>query len=131
MQPLGRTRWAIPEGYLPRDSAAKPRSVRSHETACLLNAGDSPAEVRLTVYFADRDPIGPFEVTVEPRRTKHLRFDELDDPASIPRETDFSTVIESSVPIVVQHSRLDARTGVAGLITTIAYAQQFTPTRAS
>jgi hypothetical protein len=123
MQPLGRTRWAIPEGYLPRDSEAKPRTLRSHETACLLNTGDIPAAIRLTVYFADREPVGPFEFTVEARRTKHLRFDELEDPATIPRETDFSSVIESSVPVVVQHSRLDARAAVAGLITTIAYAE--------
>ena len=123
MQALGRTRWAIAEGYLPRDAEDKPRALRSHETACLLNAGDTPAEVRLTVYFSDREPVGPFEITVEARRTKHLRFDELDDPAAIPRETDFSTIIESSVPIVVQHSRLDARDAVSALITTIAYAE--------
>jgi hypothetical protein len=117
MRAIGRTRWAIAEGYLPRASETDPPALRSHETACLLNAGDAPAEVEVTIYFAERDPVGPFQVSVPPRRTKHLRFDELE----IPRETDFSSVIESNVPIVVQHTRLDARDAVRGLLTTIAY----------
>jgi hypothetical protein len=120
MQAIGKTLWAIAEGYLPPVSADQPRPIRSHETACLLNTSDSEAEICITVYFSDREPLGPLRVRVPARRTKHLRFDELD---GIPRQTDFATVIESSVPIVVQHTRLDARDAVHGLITTIAYSE--------
>jgi hypothetical protein len=81
----------------------------SHETACLLNAGDHDAHVELTIYFRDRDPWGPYHVVVPARRTLHLRFNDLTDPAPIPRDTDYSSVIESDVPIVVQHTRLDSR----------------------
>jgi hypothetical protein len=38
----------------------------SHETACLLNPGDADAHVRITVYFADRDPIGPLTTVAFP-----------------------------------------------------------------
>jgi hypothetical protein len=61
-------------------------------------------------------------LTVPPRRTKHLRFNELRDPEPIPRDTDYSSVIESDVPIVVQHSRLDSRQAENALLSTIAFA---------
>ena len=53
--------------------------------------------------------------------TRHLRFNDLCDPAPIPRETDYASVIESDVPIVVQHTRLDSRQAENALITTVAY----------
>ena len=62
-------------------------------------------------------------VTVPAGRTLHLRFDELRDPEPIPRGTDFSSVIEADVPIVVQHTRLDSRTSEIALMTTSAYGE--------
>lgn len=61
--------------------------MTSHETACLLNVGEVDAEVAITLYFSDREPAGPYRVTVPARRTLHLRFNELDDPESVPRDT--------------------------------------------
>jgi len=119
---LGRTTWAIPEGYIPPESNGPPEML-SHETACLLNTGGRDANVRITIYFADRDPIGPFNVVVPARRTRHLRFNDLSEPASIPRSTDYSSVIESDVPIIVQHTRLDSRQAAAALLSTVAYAE--------
>lgn len=119
---IGRTIWAIPEGYLPEGSASDTRELVSHEAACILNTGDSDAHVRITVFFSDRDPVGPYEVVVPARRTLHVRFDDLRDPEPIPRGTDYASVIESDVPIVVQHTRLDSRSREVALLTTMAYA---------
>ena len=119
---LGRTRWAIAEGWIPPYSHGPEPQMTSHETACLLNAGDRDAHVSITVYFSDREPAGPYRVTVPARRTKHVRFNDLRDPEPIPRATDYSSVIESDVPIVVQHTRLDSRQSENALLTTIAFA---------
>ena len=97
--------------------------MTSHETACLLNAGDQDAHVDIMIYFSDRDPAGPYAVLVPARRTKHLRFNDLNDPEPIPRGTDYASVIESDVPIVVQHTRLDSRQDANALLSTIAYSQ--------
>jgi hypothetical protein len=94
----------------------------SHETVCLLNASDQDAHVEITIFYADREPVGPYRVTVPARRTKHLRFNDLKDPEPIPHETDYACVIESDVPIVVQHTRLDSRQAENALMSTIAYA---------
>jgi hypothetical protein len=77
----------------------------------------------MTVYFSDREPSGPYRVTVPARRTVHLRFNELTDPEPIPRGIDYSSVIESDVPIVVQHTRLDSRQAEEALMSTLAYSQ--------
>jgi hypothetical protein len=123
MDVIGRTRWAIAEGYIPSQSSFSDPALISHETACILNAGDRPAEVRLMVFFADREPIGPYRLTVAARRTLHLRFNDLADPAPVPRDTAYSSVFESNMPIVVQHTRLDSRHAEVSLLSTIAYAE--------
>jgi hypothetical protein len=122
MRAIGRTRWAIAEGYIPGWSHGPEPAMTSHETACLLNAGNDDAHVRITVFFADREPAGPYELTVLARRTRHVRFNDLRDPEPVPLDTDYASVIESDVPIVVQHTRLDSRQQANALITTIAFA---------
>ena len=122
MSDIGRKIWAIAEGYIPPASTGTTRELTSHETVCILNAGKTPAHVEITVFFADRAPVGPYRVTVEAERTKHLRFNDLSDPAPVPLGTDFSSVIVSDVPIVVQHTRLDTRQPALALLSTIAFA---------
>jgi hypothetical protein len=121
--PIGRRRWAIAEGYIPGWSHGPKPQFESHETACILNAGDLEARVEITIYYADRDPVGPYHVTVPARRTLHLRFNNLTDPEPIPVDTDYASVIESDQPIVVQHTRLDSRQAENALLTTIAYGE--------
>ena len=120
--PIGRKRWAIAEGYIPGWSHGPEPQMLSHETACLLNASDQDAHVEIVIYFSNREPVGPYRVTVPARRTKHVRFNGLTDPEPIPVDTDYASVIESDVPIVVQHTRLDSRQAAEALLSTIAYA---------
>ena len=121
-EPIGKRRWAIAEGYIPSWSNGPEPQFTSHETACLLNTSDEDAHVEITAYFSDREPVGPYKVTVPARRTLHLRFNALEDPEPIPPDTDYASVIESDVPIVVQHTRLDSRQAENALLSTIAYA---------
>jgi hypothetical protein len=120
--PLGRRRWAIAEGYVPGWSNGPEPQFTSHETACLLNTSDEEACVEITVYFEGRGPAGPYRMTVPAQRTLHVRFNELKNPEPIPTGTDYASVIESNVPIVVQHTRLDSRQAENALLSTIAYA---------
>jgi hypothetical protein len=95
--------------------------MTSHETVCVLNASDDHAHVAITIYFSNREPAGPYRFTVAPRRTRHLRFNDFSDPEPIPNDTDFASVIESDIPIIVQHTRLDSRQAENALMSTIAY----------
>src|SRR5690606_25750050 len=60
MPEIGRRRWAIAEGYIPGESSFDDPALVSHETACILNAGDRDAQVEITLYFGDREPVGPY-----------------------------------------------------------------------
>src|SRR5215831_6169117 len=124
MSGIGRTLWAIAEGYIPPAGTQGSRELESHETACILNAGDADAHVRITIYFRDREPVGPYRVTVPARRTLHLRFNDLGDPAPVPRDTDYSSVIVADEPIVVQHTRMDSRHAEVALLSTMAFAAE-------
>jgi hypothetical protein len=121
MGAIGKHRWVIAEGYIPGASTGTGRAFESHETACILNAGERDARVAITLYFAERGPAGPYRITVPAQRTRHVRFNDLTDPERVPRDTDYSSVIESDVPIVVQHTRLDSRQAALALLSTIAY----------
>jgi len=118
---IGVKEWVIAEGYIPPESHGPKPQMISHETVCMLNASDRDAHVEIMIYYSNRDPIGPYRITVPARRTKHVRFNDLRDPEEIPRDTDFSSVIRSDVPIVAQHTRLDSRQADNALLSTIAY----------
>jgi hypothetical protein len=118
----GRKVWAIPEGYIPSGGFSDDYALCSHETACILNACDEEAQIRLTLFFRDRDPVGPYLIAVPARRTLHLRFNDLRQPEPVPRDTDYASLFESNVPIIVQHTRLDSRDPHIALLSTIAFA---------
>jgi hypothetical protein len=119
---IGRRSWAIAEGYIPGWSNGPEPALTSHETACILNPGVEDAHIDITVFFKEREPAGPYRVTVPARRTHHVRFNELRDPEPIPEATDYASVFESDVPVIVQHTRLDSRQSENALMTTVAFA---------
>jgi hypothetical protein len=124
MEPIGKKRWAIAEGYIPSDSLDQDDpALVSHETACILNAGDGEAHLTITIFFKDREPVGPYRVSIAPQRTLHLRFNDLEEPEPVPRDTDYASIIESDVPIVVQHTRLDSRRSEIALLSTMAFGE--------
>lgn len=119
---LGARTWVVPEGYLPTYSHGPKPELESHGTLCVLNPGSQDANLRITIYFHDRGPAGPFHARIPAERTRHLRLNELEGPEEIPRGVDFSSVLEADEPVVVQYTRLDSRQAENALMTTIAYA---------
>ncbi len=118
---LGRREWAIAEGYIPGSSTGPKPEMTSHETACILNCTGKDAHIEIMIYFSDREPMGPYRLTVPARRTNHVRFNDLKDPEPVPRETDYASVIVSDVPVIIQHTRLDSRQSANALLSTIAF----------
>jgi hypothetical protein len=121
-KPIGRTVWAIAEGYIPPGSTAPIPELASHESVCMLNAGPQEAHVEIMVYFADRKPTGPYRFTIAPERTLHVKFNDFTDPEPVPKATPYSSTIIADVPIVAQHTRLDSRQPALALLSTIAFS---------
>lgn len=122
MDEIGRHMWVIGDGWIPGRSTGPEPEMTSHESACMLNASERDAHVEITLYFSDRDPVGPYRIVVPAQRAHHQRLNDLDNPEPVPLETDFCALIRSDVPIVVQHTRLDSRQSANTIFSTIAYA---------
>lgn len=121
MKPLGKKMWAIADGYIPSKSNGPAPQMTSHETACILNVSDQPANIEITLFFSDKPPIGPYRITVPAERTKHIRFNDLKDPEPVPLDTEYASLLISDIPVIVQHTRLDSRQAENALFSTIAY----------
>jgi len=109
----------IPDCFWPETT---PGSYVSHEAICILNASGEDVVAKLTLYYEDRDKIGPFEVAVPAERTKHVRMDHLldKDGNHIPRETPYAAVVECEADIAVQYTRVDTTQSNLALMTAMA-----------
>lgn len=120
-KPIGSTVWVVADGFIPPGSTATEASMISHDSICMLNAGDRPANVEVFVYYTDREPVGPYPIRIEPRRAFHQQINTIKGQEAVPSGTDYCLVIRSDEPIVAQHTRLDSRQEALALMTTIAY----------
>lgn len=116
---LGARTWLIPDGYLPPGEAD---GLDSHEAICLLNTGPQDAQVVVTFYLEDAAPIGPVPVSLPAERTRHVRTDALvgADGRGVPVDEPYAMLVQSDLPISVQHSRMDLRSPRMALMTTAA-----------
>lgn len=119
---VGATTWVIADGYIPPASTGPAPEMTSHDSICMVNCGAEDATVEAYAYFTDREPIGPYTLRVPGRRAFHQRINDLRHPDVVPRGVDYSLVVISDRPIVVQHTRLDSRQPANALMSTIAFA---------
>jgi hypothetical protein len=109
--------WLVPDGFIPEESSG---SQESHEAICVLNTSEEEARLSISFYFEDREPIKDVEVVVPAERTLHLRTNRLEG-ADVPRGVPYAMRVESSVPVVVQSSRMDTTQVALSLMTAMAY----------
>lgn len=115
----GHRSWFIPDSYIPAESSGR---LISHEAICVLNTGMEDARLTVTVYFEDREPLEGIELYLPARRTGHFRTDLLSkEGRTIPKGVPYAIEVESSVPVIVQYSRLDSTQAENSLMTTMAY----------
>ncbi|TVY00328.1 sensory rhodopsin transducer [Paenibacillus cremeus] len=115
----GHLLWYIPDGYIPPESSGQ---LESHESICVLNCNAEETQIYVTVFFEDRPPIERIEVKLEGRRTKHIRTSGLEkDGEHIPKGVPYAMEVESTLPVIVQYSRLDATQPANALMSVIGY----------
>jgi hypothetical protein len=109
--------WLIPDGYIPEESSG---AHESHEAICVLNTSTEEARLSISFYFEDREPVRDVEVVVPAERTRHVRTDQLGG-AEIPRGVPYAIRVGSSIPVVVQCSRMDTTQPALSLMTAMAH----------
>jgi hypothetical protein len=100
-----RTEWYFPDAYLPDTS-----NGISHESLCVLNLADTDAEIALTFYYEDRDPLTGYVARCPSERTRHIRLDGLRDKdgQSLQQCVPYAIRLSSNVPVFCQYTRVDA-----------------------
>ncbi|PZG22040.1 hypothetical protein C1I95_06190 [Micromonospora craterilacus] len=122
MAQLGARVWVVPGGHIPFGGSGPEPEFTGFEQLCVLNTGDSEAELALFFYYADTEPVGPYPLVVGARRIRHVRVNDLIDPEAVRLDRPYGCVLRSPVPVVVQFLRQDTRIpGTVALTGTMAH----------
>ena len=114
--------WVFPDLEMPPEGDSL---LKGHESIIILNMNDQVANIKITLYFADRDPIRDIPVTVEANRVRCLRTNNPDDFGGIhiEREIQYAMKLTSDIPIVAQYGRLDTRQSNMAFYTVMGYSR--------
>lgn len=110
MKAYGKKDWAIAAGRIPFETNGKEPMMNSHDKIAVLNTSEEEAVVELLIFYETEKPVGTYEIKIRPKRLRKIRFNDIIDPLPIDLERNYSCFIQSSVPVVVQFSRMN--TGV-------------------
>lgn len=117
----GKKIWVFPDMEMPPEGDGP---LKGHESVIILNMNDRAANIKISLYFEDRNPILDIPVKVEAQRVRCLRTNNESDfgGVSIERETQYALRLESDVPVVAQYGRLDTRQNNMAFYTVMGYS---------
>ena len=118
----GRNVWLFPDGELPEPDKNSP--YQAHEALIILNTSGKEAKIKMTIYFADKDPIEDIQIEVEPKRVKCIRLDKAEEIGGIviPKHVQYALRLESDVKIAVSFGRLDTSSEKLAYYVGVAYS---------
>lgn len=103
----GKKVWLFPDGELPVPD--KNSKLEAHEALMALNTSDIDANLKLSFYFEDKDPVENIPVVVKAKRVRCIRLDHPDGIGGfkLPYSTQYALRLESDVNITATFGRLD------------------------
>lgn len=107
MGSIGHKRWAIAGGCIPVHSSGIEPAHTSHERLSIMNPGRAPAHLKITAFWENRDPVGPYDISISPRRIRVVRLNDLVNPEALVLGEEYGLVVESDVPVVIQMLQLN------------------------
>lgn len=108
---VSNTQWTFPAGFIPEQSTGHEPENTSRNVLCLLNPGPAQGCAKIVVYHEDRDPVGPYLITLPAERVRHIRINDLIDPQAVPLGSPYGLALTSDVPISVQLVYVDTSEG--------------------
>ena len=103
----GKNIWLFPDGELPE--ADKNSPYQAHEALIILNTSDKDADLKMNIYFSDKDPIENISLEVKAKKVKCIRLDKPEEigGVKIPLHVQYALRLESDVKVAVTFGRLD------------------------
>lgn len=118
---IGKEKWAFSGGNIPLNSTGREPEFVSSDRLSILNNSDKDADIKITLFFSDKDPGGIFKINVKPERVRKFRINDLIDPHAIPFGVPYAGIVESNVPVVVQFTKHNTSQKELALMGTSAY----------
>lgn len=104
---IGKKEWVFAAGRIPLDSTGREPEFTSHDKIAVLNTSLQDAEIKLTIYYEDKQPVKDHAIKIPARRVRKIKFNDLIDPLPIPLDKPFGFTLTCDVEVVVQFSRMD------------------------
>ena len=119
---MGKKLWLIPDCELP---PAGEGVAKGHESVIIVNDSDRDAEIRVKLFFTDRDFDGEIVWQVGRGRVRCFRMNNQSDMCGfeVPLCTQYAMKLISSENIVVQYGRLDNTQPNLAFYTTLGYCE--------
>ena len=123
---LGKKVWAFPDAFLPAKGHPYKTSSHGdqfgHESLCIINYDQNTANIILDFLYEDQDPIENYTFDMHPKRSIHLRIDDIEvNGQKLPREKPYSIVLKSNINVVAQLSRLDTTSEHNAFMTAVGW----------
>ena len=118
----GKKVWIIPDCELPPEGEGV---AKGHESVIIVNDSKKDAEIKVKIFFTDKDAYEEIKWTVKAGRVRCFRTNNIDDMCGykVPFETQYAMKLESNCKIVVQYGRLDNTQSNLAFYTTLAYTE--------
>ena len=113
--------WAFAAGNIPFDSNGNEPVFTSRDQIAVLNINSEKAEITITIYYEDQDEVGKYKLVVDARRVRKIRFNDLIDPLPITLERPYGFELNSTVPVIVQFTRMNTSARALSSLCTTAY----------
>ena len=119
---IGKKTWIIPDCELPKPGEGV---AKGHESVIIVNDSDVDAEIKVKLFFVDKDAYEDISWTVKSGRVRCFRMNNLDDMCGfeVPFETQYAMKLSSNTNIVVQYGRLDNTQSNLAFYTTLGYSE--------
>lgn len=114
----GQRVWVFPDAERPPEGN---NIIRGHESVIILNSGQTEANVKITFFFEDKEPIILPNVIVGACRVRCLRTGDENGFGryTVDEGVQYAITLESDVPVVAQYGRAEPRE--VSFYTTLGY----------
>lgn len=107
----GKKTWYVVDGYRPPIQPIQNSGYEGHECYMILNTNDVDANVNVSVYFTNKDPVENIRLIVPAKRVFAFRSSDASilGGLHININEQYSIMFSSDINIIVQYGRLDVQ----------------------
>jgi hypothetical protein len=124
MKKHGKKKWVIPGINIPAASNGAEPEFLSQDRITILNTGENAVQIKLTAYRPDDEPIVYSTLSVEGRRLRKIRLNDLINPVPLYLGSEYSLLVEAEDNIIVQFLRMNTGDRNVSIAGTIAFGSE-------